>query len=152
MLVPLYGRGKTSSDPRSKSIPGVNIPHRPTGQRPETAPPPEQNYFQQHGFGLTGGLGGFDPAATTRFGNFAASTSFGGFIPSLLNFQGHGFHEPMGYGTAPGIPFGFPHSFHGGHGHANMFRHRSRQGQQDDFLMTLLVFVFFCAALVLVLN
>ncbi|KAF2324503.1 hypothetical protein GH714_014864 [Hevea brasiliensis] len=31
-LVPLYGRGKTSTDPRSKSIPGVNIPNRPLGR------------------------------------------------------------------------------------------------------------------------
>ncbi|KAJ6675710.1 E3 UBIQUITIN-PROTEIN LIGASE RNF5-RELATED [Salix viminalis] len=63
-LVPLYGRGKTSTDPRSKSIPGVNIPNRPAGQRPETAPPPEPNHFGQHGFGFTGGLGGFGPPAT----------------------------------------------------------------------------------------
>ncbi|XVE94769.1 hypothetical protein REPUB_Repub02eG0037600 [Reevesia pubescens] len=48
-LVPLYGRGKSSSDPRSKSIPGVSIPNRPAGQRPETAPPPEPNQFPQMG-------------------------------------------------------------------------------------------------------
>jgi E3 ubiquitin-protein ligase RNF5 len=36
-LVPLYGRGKTSTDPRSKSIPGINIPNRPAGQRPESS-------------------------------------------------------------------------------------------------------------------
>ncbi|XP_040364043.1 E3 ubiquitin-protein ligase RNF185 isoform X3 [Rosa chinensis] len=68
-LVPLYGRGKTSTDPRSRSIPGVNIPNRPAGQRPETAPPPEQNHFAQRGFGFMGGLGGFAPpiATTTRY-------------------------------------------------------------------------------------
>ncbi|KAL0325697.1 UNVERIFIED_CONTAM: E3 ubiquitin-protein ligase [Sesamum radiatum] len=53
-LVPLYGRGKNSTDPRSKSIPGMEIPHRPTGQRPETAPPPDPNAnaFAQQGYGF----------------------------------------------------------------------------------------------------
>ncbi|KAI4389571.1 hypothetical protein MLD38_001785 [Melastoma candidum] len=151
-LVPLYGRGKSSSDPRTKSVPGVNIPHRPAGQRPETAPPPEPNYFPQHGFGSMGGLGGFAPAATARFGNFTASASFGGFIPSLFNFHVHGYHDPNGYGAAPGIPFGFPHTFHGGHGLANMYRHRGRQGHQDDFLKKLLLFIGFCVILVLIWN
>ncbi|CAL5349192.1 unnamed protein product [Camellia sinensis] len=47
-LVPIYGRGKTSSDPRFRSIPGEDIPHRPAGQKPETAPPPapDANYFR----------------------------------------------------------------------------------------------------------
>nr|DAD21766.1 TPA_asm: hypothetical protein HUJ06_023229 [Nelumbo nucifera] len=62
-LVPLYGRGKTPTDPRSKSIPGINIPNRPAGQRPETAPPPDTNHFPQHGFGF---MGGFPPMATAR--------------------------------------------------------------------------------------
>ncbi|KAA8536135.1 hypothetical protein F0562_028613 [Nyssa sinensis] len=44
-LVPIYGRGKTSLDPRSQSIPGVDIPSRPAGQRPETAPEPDANPF-----------------------------------------------------------------------------------------------------------
>ncbi|MFS7896451.1 hypothetical protein Hanom_Chr00s004808g01725301 [Helianthus anomalus] len=34
--IPLYGRGKTQTDPRSKRIPGVDIPHRPVGQRNRT--------------------------------------------------------------------------------------------------------------------
>ncbi|KAK4387574.1 E3 ubiquitin ligase rnf-5 [Sesamum angolense] len=62
-LVPLYGRGKNSTDPRSKSIPGMEIPHRPTGQRPETAPPPDPNAnanaFAQQGYGFMGGFGPF---------------------------------------------------------------------------------------------
>ncbi|MCI67653.1 E3 ubiquitin-protein ligase RNF185-like, partial [Trifolium medium] len=44
-LVPLYGRGKSQTDPRNKSYPGMEIPRRPSGQRPQTAdsaphPPP----------------------------------------------------------------------------------------------------------------
>ena len=31
-VIPLYGRGKLgSADPRTKLVPGVNIPHRPSG-------------------------------------------------------------------------------------------------------------------------
>ncbi|XP_057424842.1 uncharacterized protein LOC130718303 isoform X1 [Lotus japonicus] len=144
-LVPLYGRGKTSSDPRSRSIPGVNIPHRPAGQRPETAPPPEPNPFAHHGFGFTGGLGGFAPAATARFGNFTLSAAFGGFIPSLFNFQLHGFHGATMYGGAPGFPYGFSNSFHGGHVHR--YPLHTGQGQQDYYLKRLLFFVIFCVVL-----
>ncbi|KAK4409768.1 E3 ubiquitin-protein ligase [Sesamum angolense] len=42
-LIPLYGRGKTSTDQRSKPPPGTEIPNRPAGQRPDTAPSPEAN-------------------------------------------------------------------------------------------------------------
>ncbi|KAB5568971.1 hypothetical protein DKX38_002764 [Salix brachista] len=114
-LVPLYGRGKTSTDPRSKSIPSVNIPNRPAGQRPETAPPPEPNHFGQQGFGFMGGLGGFAPMATARFGNFTFSAAFGGLIPSLFNLQVHGFPDAAMYGPAS-FPYGF-NSFNGGHPH-----------------------------------
>lgn len=146
-LVPLYGRGKSSTDPRSKSIPGDNIPHRPAGQRPETAPPPETNHFHQHGFGFMGGLGGFvpPPMATTRFGNFALSAAFGGFIPSLFNFQMHGFHDAAMYGGGAGFPHGFANTFHGVHAHG--FPLRTHQGQQDYYLKKLLLFVVLCVVL-----
>ncbi|KAI4316780.1 hypothetical protein L6164_024725 [Bauhinia variegata] len=143
-LVPLYGRGKTSTDPRSKSIPGVNIPHRPAGQRPETAPPPppESNHFPQHGFGFTGG---FAPMATARFGNFTLSAAFGGLIPSLFNFQFHGFHDASMIGGTAGYPYGFSNSFHGGHVHG--YPPHTGQGQQDYYLKRLLLFVVFCVVL-----
>ncbi|KAF8410633.1 hypothetical protein HHK36_003165 [Tetracentron sinense] len=135
-LVPLYGRGKTPADPRSKSIPGINIPNRPAGQRPETAPPPDANHFPQHGFGL---MGGFSPMATARFGNFTLSAAFGGLIPSLLNLQVHGFPDATVYGAAAGFPYGFPNSFHGGHAHG--FPHRTSQGQQADSYLKILFVV-----------
>ncbi|KAK9287194.1 hypothetical protein L1049_015606 [Liquidambar formosana] len=71
-LVPLYGRGKEPSDPRSRSISGIDIPNRPAGQRPETAPAPapDANNFPQQGFGLGGG---FMPMANARFGNLTLS-------------------------------------------------------------------------------
>jgi len=147
-LVPLYGRGKTSTDPRSKSIPGVNIPNRPAGQRPETAPPPEPNNFGQHGFGFMGGLGGFGgfaPMATAMFGNFTLSAAFGGLIPSLFNLQVHGVPDAAIYGPAAGLAYGFSNSFHGGHTHR--YPQQQGQGQQDNFLKRLLLFVGFCVLL-----
>lgn len=148
-LVPLYGRGKTSTDPRSKSIPGLDIPNRPAGQRPETAPPPEPNHFGHHGhgFGLTGGLGGFAPMASARFGNFTFSAAFGGLIPSLFNLQLHGFPDATMYGTPAGFPYGFSNSFHGGHVHG--FRQRTGQGHQDNNLKRLLLLIAFCVLLAL---
>lgn len=141
-LVPLYGRGKAKTDPRTKSYPGMEIPYRPSGQRPEAAPaPPPQanNPFGNYGFGLTGG---FIPMATARMGNFTFSTAFGGFIPSLLNIQYHGFQDPSVYGTTAGYhPFGF-NGFHGGQ--ARDFANRpTNQGNQhdDNVLKNILFFV-----------
>ncbi|EPS68366.1 zinc finger family protein, partial [Genlisea aurea] len=93
-LVPLYGRGKNSADPRSKSVPGVEIPHRPAGQRPETAPP-NNNGGGGGGYGFMGGFGhlggGFAaPIAQARFGNFTLSTALGGLFPSFFNIHVHG--------------------------------------------------------------
>ncbi|KAL6012400.1 hypothetical protein ACLOJK_002887 [Asimina triloba] len=138
-LVPLYGRGKTTTDPRSKSIPGMEIPHRPTGQRPETARPTDANYMPQHGFGFMGGLGGFAPMATARFGNFTFSAGFGGLFPSLLNFHVHGFPEATAYGGAAGFPYGFAHPFHGVHGHG--FHRPPNQGQQAEIVKISLIVV-----------
>ncbi|CAL1396260.1 unnamed protein product [Linum trigynum] len=147
-LVPLYGRGKTSTDPRSKSIPGVNIPNRPAGQRPETAPPPEpNNHFAQHGFGF---MGGFAPMATARFGSFTLSAAFAGLIPSLFNLPGHGFPDAAMYGAASGFPYGFTNSFHGGHAH--MYPPDHGQGQQDVNLKRLLFLIAFCVLLALLWN
>lgn len=154
-LVPLYGRGKTSTDPRSKSIPGVTIPNRPAGQRPETAPPPEHNHFPQRGFGFMGGLGGFAPpiATTTRFGNFTFSAAFGGLFPSLLNFQLHGFPDAPMYGATAGFPHGFQNTFHGPHGHRYNFRPGPRAVRsamvQDYYLKMLILFVVACALMAL---
>lgn len=149
-LVPLYGRGKNSTDPRSKSIPGVEIPHRPAGQRPETAPPPDTNHFAQQGFGFMGGLGGFAPAATARFGNFSFSAGFGGLIPSLFNIHVHGFHGSTMYGGAPGFPYGYSSSFHGGH--APGFAHRrTSQEEQADFSLKLICLVVLLSVLIALL-
>ncbi|KAG2303313.1 hypothetical protein Bca52824_031964 [Brassica carinata] len=157
-LVPLYGRGKSSTDPRSKSIPGIQVPNRPSGQRPETAQPPEPN----HGFGGRHGFGGFmggfaAPVASARFGNVTLPAAFGGLIPSLFNLHFHGFPDAAMYGAAAaasgGFPHGFSNPFHGGHSHMHGYnRYTGRQGQQDHHLKALLFFVFIVVVFSLILS
>lgn len=53
----LYGRGSNSTDPKSKSVLGVEITHQPPGQQPKTTPQPDRNASPQHGFRLMGGFG-----------------------------------------------------------------------------------------------
>ncbi|KAL8124773.1 uncharacterized protein LOC141718792 [Apium graveolens] len=111
-LVPLYGRVKSHhTDPRSKPIPGTEVPRRPMGQRPQTASPPEASSFRNVGLGH---MGGFVPMATARFGNFAFSAGFGGLFPSIFNIQVHGYPNGNGYGTR--FPHGFSGGYHGFHG------------------------------------
>lgn len=131
-LVPLYGRGKTQTDPRLKSYAGIDIPSRPTGQRPETARVPEGGNFANHGFGL---MGGFVPMATARIGSF--SMGFGGLFPSF-NIQFHGVPDATVYGTPSGFPYGF-NSFHGGHEFG--YAQSSRGQQADNLLKNLLLLI-----------
>lgn len=143
-LVPLYGRGKIPSDPRLTRYPGIDVPNRPAGQRPQTAPPPVANDFANYGFGFTGG---FMPMATARIGNFTLATAFGGLIPSLFNIQFHGFPDATVYGTTSGYPYAF-NTFHGGHGHH--FPQPPIRGQHADNVLKnllLLVGVFVILAL-----
>lgn len=132
-LVPLYGRGKTPSDPRSRSVPGISIPNRPTGQRPEMAPSPDMSHFPPpHGYGFTGGF--MPMASAARFGNLTLSAAFGGLIPSLSNLHVHGFHDATVYGTTSGFPYGFSNSFHGGHAHGfHHHHHHARHAHRSDF-------------------
>ncbi|XP_047324546.1 E3 ubiquitin-protein ligase RNF185-like [Impatiens glandulifera] len=157
-LVPLYGRGNNSTDPRSKSIPGINIPNRPSGQRPETAPPPQPNNFQQNGYGFNGGLGGFNPMTSARFGNFTLSAAFGGLFPSLFNMQVNGFPDPSMYGTAAGFPYGYPNQFNGyqyqqHHHHHHHRLQQPRGGQQaDNYLKMLFIAIGVFVILTLIWN
>ncbi|XP_051150045.1 uncharacterized protein LOC127264519 [Andrographis paniculata] len=156
-LVPLYGRGKTSTDPRSKSIPGVEIPQRPSGQRPETAPPPDPsanaNAFAQQGYGFMGGFGhfgGFAPMATARFGNFTLSAALGGLIPSFFNIQVHGLHNANLYGPGPGFAYGYSNAFHGGHASGVPHRGNQQQQQADSTLKLLLLVIGFSVLMALI--
>ncbi|KAK9669927.1 hypothetical protein RND81_13G164500 [Saponaria officinalis] len=154
-LVPLYGRGKSTSDPRTRPIPGFEVPNRPAGQRPETAPPMaarEQRYlpnFGNFGFGL---LGGFMPMTTARFGNITMSAGLGGLFPGMMSFQFGGFPDSSMYGA--GHPHGFqnafPHTVHGHgmhHGHGFQNHPQGSSQRQDVLLKNLLVIIGFLVLL-----
>ncbi|PIN05465.1 putative E3 ubiquitin ligase [Handroanthus impetiginosus] len=136
-LVPLYGRGKSSADPRSKSIPGMEIPHPPPPD-----PNANPNAFAHQGYGFMGGFGpfgGFAPAATARFGNFTLSAALGGLFPSFFNIQVHGFPNTNFYGSGPAFPYGYSNTFHGGH--AQGFPHHGHQQHQADSTLKVLLLV-----------
>jgi len=78
-LIPLYGRGKETSDPRTKVPEG--IPNRPQGHHAEPNPQPHHHYQQ---FGAFPG----GPMASAQFGNISLSAGIG-FFPSLFGLQFH---------------------------------------------------------------
>ena len=153
-LVPLYGRGKDRVDPRSKNVPGADIPHRPSGQRPATAPQadPNNQFPNANPNPWFMGGGGIPPLANARWGNYTFSAAFGGLFP-LLSFQVHGFPDATAYGQPAGFPYGYGHghghghAFHGAHaGHAHAAPRHGPPGQQqqaDVYLKALLILVGF---------
>lgn len=108
-LVPIYGRGKSNCDPRSRSYPGITVPNRPMGQRPQTAPRVDTNYLRPNEVDPISG-------AMPRFSHLTLSTLFGA-LPSIFNLQVHGFHDATVYGATSGVPYLFSSSFHGGYVH-----------------------------------
>ncbi|XP_078171381.1 uncharacterized protein LOC144565487 [Carex rostrata] len=97
-LVPLYGRGKNPTDPWSKPIPGVEIPHRSTGQRLPTVAQlepnqnPNLNLFHNvnWGGGYSFGFGTFELFPMLSF-------QVNGFPGADYGFSG-GYNQ-FGYGT-----------------------------------------------------
>ncbi|XP_076883328.1 uncharacterized protein LOC143532068 [Bidens hawaiensis] len=147
-LIPLYGRGKTQTDPRAKPVHGfdndIDIPHRPAGQRPATAPPPDSNTFPNSMFG---GFG-VGPTASARFGNFAFSSGIGGLFPSLADMNVHGFQNPLQYG--PRHAYGPRFGFHGGH-HVHEYFHPRRGSQENNLVKTFLLMfgIFFVLVMIM---
>ncbi|KAJ8431580.1 hypothetical protein Cgig2_025622 [Carnegiea gigantea] len=143
-LIPLYGRGKPAIDPRSQSVPGVDVPSRPSGRRPETAPPPDHSYFSSLGFGF---LGAFMPMASATFGNMTMSAGFGGLFPSLSSFQLNGFPEVTMYGAAQahGFTYGYSQTVEGAHDHG------VQSHGQDSLLQNLLFILLFFVLLTFLL-
>ena len=116
--------------------------------------PPDANHFLQHGFWFMGGLRGFVPMATERFGNFTLSATFGEFFPSLSNLQVHRFPNATMYGPDAGFPYGFSNSFHGRYAHG-FPQHPPTQGQQADYhmkMLFLMIGIFMIIALILVID
>lgn len=141
-VIPLYGRGKTPVDPRSKPVPGVEIPNRPAGQRPETV-----QYSDNNLVGLIlGVMGGFVPVASATFGNFGMSAGFGGLVFPLFNVQLNAFSNANGHSGSSGYNYGYAGSFRDSEGRLN--REASQAAQADDenlkkILLVILVFVLF---------
>ncbi|GAA0141150.1 ubiquitin-protein ligase [Lithospermum erythrorhizon] len=136
-LIPLYGRGKMSTDPRSKPIPGLEIPNRPAGQRPETATPVAgPGTAPNFSFGF---LGGFFPMATASFGNFGMSASFGAPIPPIFNMQFNGFSGGATHGASPLNPGGSAGLFQGNDAHRP--RATPQEAQDDSNLKNIFLII-----------
>ena len=101
-----------------------------------------------------GGLRGFSPMATERFGNFTLFAAFGGFFPSLSNLQVHGFPDATMCGPDVGFPYGFSNSFYGRYAHG-FSQYPPTQGQQADYhmkMLFLMIGIFMIIALILVID
>ncbi|CAA0840882.1 RING/U-box superfamily protein [Striga hermonthica] len=120
-VIPLYGRGKTPTDPRSKPVPGVEIPVRPAGQRPETMPPLENNNFANMLFRL---MGGFAPITSASFNSFGMYAGFGGMFSPFFSVQFGGFSDAGGHGA--------PSGYHHGFSNNSLGREASRDARADD--------------------
>ncbi|KAJ7967362.1 E3 ubiquitin-protein ligase [Quillaja saponaria] len=131
-LVPLYGRGKSVLDPRTQPVPGIEIPSRPTGQRPEIVTATENHNLRAE-FANVGMI------SWSAFASFSPA-----FFPSLFNLQVHGLHNATLYEAA----LGFPHG-----GHVLGFYHSLSQGEQScsSVLKLWLLFLGFVLVLSLVL-
>lgn len=134
-VIPLYGRGKTPVDPRSKPVPGIEIPNRPAGQRPEAVPLSDNNLA-----GLIQGLmGGFVPVASASFSNFGMSAGFGGLVFPFFGVQLYGFSDANGHGGSPGYNYGYAGSFRDREGRLN--REPSQATQADDEILKKILLV-----------
>ncbi|KAH6774672.1 hypothetical protein C2S51_013076 [Perilla frutescens var. frutescens] len=125
-VIPLYGRGKTPVDPRSKPVPGIEIPNRPAGQRPETVPFSDNNLASL----ILGIMGGFVPVASASFSNFAWSAGFGG-----LDFPFFG----DGRGVSSGYNYGYAGSFRDNEGLLNQEASQGAQADDENLKKILLV-------------
>ncbi|KAK9077300.1 hypothetical protein SSX86_005637 [Deinandra increscens subsp. villosa] len=142
-LVPIYGRGTSSSDltaphPLSKH----EIPRRPASHRPPTARAPELTYFRQDGSGASWGSG-FMPMATARLGDLSRTILFG-VISSVLNLEVRDFHGTSGYVLSNYAHGGYAHGFHPYPIHV--------QGTKLVFLMICFLFIGVLVAVMAVLS
>ncbi|XP_024520187.1 RING finger protein 5-like [Selaginella moellendorffii] len=162
-VIPLYGRGcvESSSDHRdhaTSSVPEMEIPSRPPGQRSGSSSDPHhqaslaawhhhaRRLYDPYGIGFVAGAAA-GPGASARFGNVTFSAGFGLF-PSLFRLQFHGFPDAPPPGPAM-LPYGGLHtpppppaSYH--HHHHHQLRALPpplRPDQQETLLSRLLLFV-----------
>ncbi|XP_022854830.1 E3 ubiquitin-protein ligase RNF185-like [Olea europaea var. sylvestris] len=120
-LIPLYGRGKVPTDPRSKPVLGVEIPNRPIGQRSETAP---------------------------SLGASNISNLMFGFIPTFspnFNAQVHGFSNAGEYGATQGYHHRYSRPFRDPEG--EIPDRESNNVQETDGILKRIHFVVLVLAL-----
>ncbi|GER42240.1 RING/U-box superfamily protein [Striga asiatica] len=112
-LVPIFGRGKSSWDPRPISYPRVEIPNRPMGQRPQTAPRVDRNSFATSND--VDPISGVMPMEAVQFGHTTLLTILGA-LPTIFNLQvNSAFHDANFYGSTSGAPYVFSSTFRGGY-------------------------------------
>ncbi|CAH9107185.1 unnamed protein product [Cuscuta epithymum] len=123
-LVPIYGRGKASSDPRTRLVPQI------------------QNYSRQEN--EIDSVANFMQMPNERLGSLTLSSLFGA-IPSLLNLRVNGFHDATVYGATTGVPYLFSSSFHGGYSHGFYYHGAPLDGTK----FFLKIFLYFAGFLVI---
>lgn len=138
-VIPLYGRGKTPCDPRSKPVPGVEIPNRPPGQRPDTAPLSENNLSDV----IMGLMGGFVPIASATFSNFGMSAGFGGVLFPFFGVQLHGFRNASGRGGTSGYQQGYNRAFRDGDGQFDREGTQATQADDETLKKIFCIILFF---------
>lgn len=139
-VIPLYGRGKSPVDPRSKPVPGDEIPNRPAGQRPQTVLPSGENNFANLVMGL---MGVFMPVVSATFSNFAMSAGFGGLFTPFFSVQFHGFPDASGFGGSRGYHNGYTAPFRGSEGRPNGETSQTAQADDEDLKKLLLIILLF---------
>lgn len=137
-VIPIYGRGKNPVDPRSKPVPGVEIPNRPAGQRPETAHPHPSEDANLANV-LLGVMGGFMPIASATFNDFGMAAGFGGAFSPLFSVQFHGLPNQSSYGGSTGYRNGYAGQFHNREGRPNREGRRAMQAEDENLTKILLV-------------
>ncbi|PWZ04297.1 hypothetical protein Zm00014a_026737 [Zea mays] len=144
--------------PEVQERPGAaDIPSRPAGQRPATAPQADPNnaHFPNAANPANpwfmGGGGGGIPLANAALGELHLLGGVRWAVPAA-QLQVHGFPDATAYGQPAGFPYGYGHghAFHGGHAGAHAHaaaaapRHAQHQQQQADvYLKALLIWSAF---------
>ncbi|KAK4759754.1 hypothetical protein SAY87_022885 [Trapa incisa] len=153
-MVPLYGRGQASVEPKLK---GMKIPPRPTGQsaRTLTSPTsqtgqqlPYRNPYQNPQYNL-------NPFTSLQDEPFPSPPPP---PPALFNFESAGFHHSMVgmfgemfytrvFGNSEGL-YGYPNSYRLVNGSSP--RMRRQEMQADKSLNRISIFIFCCFLLCLI--
>ncbi|RWW15624.1 hypothetical protein GW17_00020518 [Ensete ventricosum] len=139
-IVPLYSGGNGSTDPRSRSIDGPDIPSRPAACRRSARaqqPQPDMNSFHHHNIQNPWSMG-WNQVAAVRHGDFSFPEAAAGGVAASLHHGWHTnvFHCWNGHGQ-------LSHRFYHGHGHhaPGFWRHTNHR-QQVNVICNMLFLLF----------